>query len=114
MSATHHSAARANRSGTFVVAVVLSVLAGVSGLVGAAIQSRRQTPPAPRILVVDITRLVEPIAADASLTDAERVTQARALSEAIGRAVAEQVAAGAIVLEADAVYAAPPDAYVRP
>jgi len=110
----HDSAARANPSGTFAVAAVLAVLAGVSGLVGAAIQARQQAAPAARVLVVDVTRLVEPIAADPGLTDAERVTQARALSEAIGRAVAERVAAGAIVLEADAVYAAPPDAYVRP
>ena len=87
MSGPQDSAARANRSGTLAAA---------------------------RVLVVDVTRLVEPIAADPTLTDAERVTQARALSEAIGQAVAEQVAAGAIVLEADAVYAAPPDAYVRP
>ena len=114
MSASQDRAAPTNRSGTFAVAAVLVVLAGVSGLVGASLQARRHPAPAAQVVVVDITRLVEPIAADPDLTDAERVTHARALSEAIGRAVAEQVAAGAIVLEADAVYAAPPDAYVRP
>ena len=83
-------------------------------MIGAAIQARQQGGTTQRVLVVDITRLVEPIAADLSLTDRERFDRAHQISDAIGRVVAEEVAAGAIVLDADAVYAAPEEFYVRP
>ena len=89
---------------------------GLSGMIGAALQARQQPPaaPGPSVLILDITRTVEPLAADLSLTDEARVERAQALSAALGEAVAAHVAAGTIVLDAGAVYAAPEQAYVRP
>lgn len=91
-------------------------LVGLSGLIGAELQARQQprAAPGPNVLILDITRTVEPLAADLTLSDEQRVERARALSAALGEAVAAQVAAGTIVLDAAAVYAAPDHAYVRP
>ena len=90
-------------------------IAVISGLIGAAWQARQEPEVAtPRVRVMDIDRLVEPLAADPTLTDEERTDRARELSTALGQAVAQEVAAGAIVLDGAAVYAAPDEVYVRP
>lgn len=108
-------AARADPTTTLVFGAIALAIAVMSAFIGAAWQARRITePPTARVRVVDIDRLIEPLAADLTLTDEERADRARALSLALGEAVAAEVATGAIVLDAAAVYAAPDDAYVRP
>lgn len=108
-------AARAHLTTALVFGGIALAIAVLSALTGAAWQARRSNePPPPRVRVMDINRLIEPLAADLTLTDEERADRARALSLALGAAVAAEVATGAIVLDAAAVYAAPDDAYVRP
>lgn len=92
----------------------------VAGLIGAEIQSRRQpaahiAPTAPsRVLVLDPTPWVRPIAADPTLSEQERLTRTQELSDALALAIERELAAGAIILNAQAVQAAPEAAYVRP
>ena len=92
----------------------------VAGLIGAEVQSRRQpaagvAPTAPsRVLVLDPTPWVRPIAADPALSEQERLTRTQALSDALARAIERELAAGTIILNAQAVQAAPEAAYVRP
>ncbi len=113
--ATENRAARGRLTTNLVLGGIGVAIAALSALIGAAWQARQAPELTPtRVRVMDIDRLVEPLAADLTLTDEERTARARALSAALGEAVALEVAAGAIVLDGAAVYAAPDDAYVRP
>ena len=99
---------------------LMVLIAVVSGLIGAEIKGRQQpsaTPepaPAPRVMVLDATPWVRPIAADSTLSDRERIERTQVLSEALALAVERELAEGAIILNGEAVHAAPPAAYVRP
>lgn len=99
---------------------MMVLIAAVSGLIGAEIKGRQQaivaaaSPAGPRVLVLDATPWVRPIAADPTLSDRERIEQTRAISEALTLAIERELKEGAIILNGEAVHVAPPGAYVRP
>ena len=88
----------------------------VAGLIGTEIQSRREPAPAGlgRVLVLDPTPWVHSIAADRVLSEQERLERTQELSDALALAIERELAAGAIILNAQAVHAAPETVYVRP
>jgi hypothetical protein len=99
------------------ISVVLYLLslavAGASGAVGGALYVRHQPRP-PRVVVLDIRRLAEPVVNDASLSDAARRQRITQIGSALSQNLAHYAQDGAIVLDGSAVLRAPREAYVEP
>jgi hypothetical protein len=93
--------------------LVSLAIAGASGALGGIWYLRHQTPP-PRLLVVDMRRLVEPVLADSTLPEAERRERITQIGTAVSRMLNQYSQEGAIVLDASAVLRAPRQAYVQP
>ncbi len=93
--------------------LIIVAVSVASGVLGGIFYVRAQDPP-PRVLVVDMRRLVQRVAADPSLDEASRQQRAAALGTAVVKAIDTQAANGAIVLDASAVLRAPKDVYVEP
>jgi len=90
--------------------VAVSVLAGVLG----GILYERLQPVPLRIEVLDMRRVVEAVARDASLDEAQRQGRTKDLGEMVSRYVNEQASNGVIVLDGTAVLRAPASVYVEP
>lgn len=84
-----------------------------AGALGGVLYARSQDPP-PRFVVVDLRRLVEPIAVDSGLSDADRRERTERIGSAVRASVDAYAANGAIVLDASAVLRAPENLYVKP
>jgi hypothetical protein len=96
------------------VGIVLSIaVAGVSGALGGVLYARHQAPP-PRIVIVDMRRLIEPVVNDASLADSTRRQRIAEIGAAVNKSVERYVLSGAIVLDASSILRAPREAYVEP
>lgn len=95
---------------TYVVSAAISAAAGVAG--GVWYVRHQDKPPA--LVVLDMKRLVEPIAADASLDDSERHRRILQLGERATRSIDEYAARGVIVLDGSAVLRAPRSTYLGP
>lgn len=95
---------------TYLVSASISVAAGIAGGVWYA---RHQDRP-PALVVLDMRRLVEPLAADIKLDDAERRKRIERLGESATHTINSYAARGAIVLDGSAVLRAPSTVYVNP
>lgn len=84
-----------------------------AGALGGVLYGRLQDRP-PRVVVVDLRRLIEPIAIDPALSEDDRRQRTEKIGEAVRASVETYVASGAIVLDASAVLRAPETAYVQP
>lgn len=97
--------------GMIALLVAISV---VSGTIGAVAYDRFRSPP-PRIMVLDMPALVQPIASDPSLNEYQRRQITEDLGRALEAAMTEEVEVhGNIVLDASAILRAPEDSYVQP
>lgn len=97
-----------------VISYVLSAAFCITaGALGGVVYERLQDRPAPMV-VVDLRRLIEPIATDPSLSEDDRRERTQKISEAVRASVETYVASGVIVLDASAVLRAPENAYVKP
>lgn len=90
-----------------------AALGAVSGIGGAVFYGAYQTPPT-RVMVVDMTRLLEPIATDPTLDEYEKRRITERFGDALNRVLDEHARTGVIVLDASAVVRAPGDSYVEP
>jgi hypothetical protein len=96
------------------VGILLSVaVAGVSGALGGVLYVRHQTPP-PRIVILDMRRLIEPVVNDASLADSTRRQRIAEIGSAVRKSVERYAQGGAIVLDGSSILRAPREAYVEP
>ena len=97
--------------GMIALLVAISV---VSGAIGAVAYDRFRTPP-PRIMVLDMPALVQPIASDPSLNEYQKRQITEDLGRALEAAMNEEVEAkGNIVLDASVILRAPESSYVQP
>lgn len=90
------------------------VIAVVAGALGAVIYQRYAVPTPQRFVVVDVQRMLEPLAADRTIDDTERRVRAKLIAEAVRRSADRFAESGFIVLDASAVLKAPKDVYVEP
>ena len=88
-------------------------VAGASGAVGGALYVRHQ-PRAPKVVVLDIRRLAEPVVNDGTLSNDARRQRIAQIGSALSQNLTHYVQDGAIVLDASAVLRAPREAYVEP
>ena len=97
--------------GMIALLVAISV---VSGAIGAVAYDRFRTPP-PRIMVLDMPALVQPIASDPSLNEYQKRQITEDLGRALEAAMNEEVEVnGNIVLDASVILRAPESSYVQP
>ena len=97
--------------GMIALLVAISI---VSGAIGAVVYDRYRTPP-PRIMVLDMPALVQPIATDPSLNEYQKRQITEDLGRALEAAMIEEVEVnGNIVLDASVILRAPESSYVQP
>ena len=97
--------------GMIALLVAISI---VSGAIGAVAYDRFRTPP-PRIMVLDMPALVQPIASDPSLNEYQKRQITEDLGRALEAAMNEEVEVnGNIVLDASVILRAPESSYVQP
>jgi hypothetical protein len=94
--------------GTYLLSAAISATAGVAGGVWYV---RHQERPPP-VVVLDMKKLVEPVAADAGLDDSERQRRILNIGLRATQAIDDYAARGVIVLDGSAVLRAPSSAYV--
>lgn len=93
--------------------VASAMLAALAGAGGASWILSQYKPPAP-IMIVDATKTLASVAADATLDDDERRAMAERLGHRFSTAIDRHVSEGVIVLDASAVVRAPGELYVVP
>jgi hypothetical protein len=109
------------RSGLLNAALNLLV-AAVSGVLGAVLYAHwRYVPPAPppvapppRLVVLDMQQLIEPVMKDATLDDSGRRARVMEISNHASKTIDKYVADGIVVIDAAAVLRAPAGMYVKP
>lgn len=95
---------------TYLVTIAIAAAAGVGG----AVWYVRHQQRVPDLVVLDMRRLIEPLANDGELSDTERKKRIQRLSEIATRTIDAYAARGAIVLDGSAVLRAPRRVYVGP
>jgi hypothetical protein len=98
---------------SFVGILVSIAVASASGALGSVLYMEHLRPP-PKIVILDMRRLIEPVVNDESLTDALRRQRIAEIGSAVDKSVARYAAGGAIVLDGSSILRAPRDAYVEP
>jgi hypothetical protein len=93
---------------TYLLSAAISAAAGVAGGVWYA---RHQERPPP-VVVLDMKKLVEHVAADAGLDDSERQRRILNIGLRATQTIDDYAARGVIVLDGSAVLRAPNSAYV--
>lgn len=100
--------------GSSLISSLLTVAVAVSGgVLGALLYIRSQDAPL-RVQVLDMRRLVESVASDATLDAAARRKRTEEIADSVAKLVNQQASQGVIVLDASAVLSAPPESYVAP
>jgi len=98
----------------FGMIALLVAISVVSGAIGAVAYDRYRTPP-PRIMVLDMPALIEPISTDASLNEYQKRQITEDLGRALDAAMTQEVEVnGNIVLDASVILRAPESSYVKP
>lgn len=102
-----------SRAGSIAMIGLVVGVALVSGAIGAAIMDLRRPLP-PRVLVLDMASLLDPIANDPALNSYEKRRLTEDLGAALNRAMQAEANEGAIIIDASMVLMAPGSSYVQP
>lgn len=98
-----------------VLSVTMTVaLAAVAGAIGAQWALRSRPAPEPQLVVLDMARLIQPIAKDPALSDDEKRERTQALGRSVGERIEALAAQGVVVLDASAIVRAPDARFVEP
>ena len=93
---------------TYLLSAAISAAAGVAGGIW-YVRHEERPPP---LVVLDMKKLIEPLAADAGLDDSERQRRVLNIGIRATQAIDDYAARGVIVLDGSAVLRAPSSAYV--
>lgn len=99
--------------GTIALYVVWGTLSLGAGVLGGMWYVKHLNPP-PRLMVLDMRQLVEPLATNPAQDASEQKRRIDVLSQRASASIDAYAMQGAIVLDASAVLRAPRNVYVQP
>lgn len=102
-----------SKSSSLINGALMIAISVISGVLGAVVYERMQPPP-PRIMVLNMSELLQPIANDPSLNALEKRRITEDIGSALQRSMQIEADNGAIILDASVVLKAPEESYVQP